>query len=148
MGAECARFAPVLWALTLGCDVKVQNKALQSEIKNHQSTIHMGLRAQHPASYPAFNQKSEIINQQFTSSRVPQVRTRPLGVNLGMRCESTEQGPSIRNQKSSINNSHRVSGLVHLSAGSRVDRVRPPTRPNPRPPAFIPLAGSTAPFLI
>src|SRR3954451_1060958 len=27
-----------------------------------------------------------------------------------MRCESTEQGPSIRNQKSSINNSHRVSG--------------------------------------
>src|SRR5689334_4614139 len=31
--------------------------------------------------------------------------------------------PSIRNQKSSINNSHRVSGSVHSSAGTRVPVV-------------------------
>jgi hypothetical protein len=61
---------------------------------------------------------------------------RSWAANMGMRCETTEQGPSIRNQKSSINNSHgspdpsiqaRVAGcpsLRVLCARARLQRNR------------------------
>ena len=115
----CASDTARWWAANMGCDVKPQNKALQSEIKNHRSTIHIGspdpsiqarlagcpvlARCLRKGGFAAKSRKSRIINKSKSFGRVRST-LRPIL-------------PSIRNQKSSINNS-RVPCPAHVGAGA------------------------------